>query len=79
MDMRLVEEWLRKHIINRPNTSGYRLKIALFSYKPRKALVKYLKSKGWRTYGIGFQILNEKQERKAIRKLKQQFWWLKKL
>jgi len=38
----LSEAWLRKHIINRPNTSGYALKIALFSYKPRKSLVQYL-------------------------------------
>ena len=75
----LSEAWLQKHIVNRPNTSGYGLKIALFSYKPRKPLVQYLKSKGWKTYGIGFQILNEKQERKATRKLKQQFYWLKKL
>jgi len=75
----LSKEWLGKHIINRPNTSGYNLKMALFSYKPRQTLIQYLKSKGWRTYGVGFQILNEKQERKATRKLKQQFWWLKKL
>ena len=53
--------------------------MALFSYKPRKTLIKYLKSHGWRSYGLGFQILNIKQEEKAMPKLKQQFWWLKKL
>ena len=74
----LSTQWLDKHIICRPKTSGYSLKMALFSYKPRKNLVKYLKSYGWRTYGLGFQILNEKQEKKAIPRLKQQFWWLRK-
>jgi hypothetical protein len=74
----LSTQWLDKHIICRPKTSGYNLKMALFSYKPRQNLVKYLKSHGWRTYGVGFQILNEKQERKAVRRLKQQFWWLRK-
>ena len=75
----LSTQWLDENIICRPKTSGYNLKMALFSYKPRKPLINYLKSKGWRTYGVGFQILNEKQERMATRKLKQQFWWLKKL
>jgi hypothetical protein len=75
----LSTQWLDKHIICRPKTSGYNLKMALFSYKPRKNLVKYLKSNGWRTYGLGFQILNEKQERKAVRRLKQQFWWIRKV
>jgi hypothetical protein len=75
----LSTQWLDKHIICRPKTSEYNLKMALFSYKPRQNLVKYLKSNGWRTYGLGFQILNMKQERKAVRRLKQQFWWLKKV
>ena len=75
----LSTQWLDENIICRPNTSGYTLKMALFSYKPRKNLVKYLKSHGWRSYGLGFQILNMKQEEKAVPKLKQRFWWLKKL
>jgi hypothetical protein len=62
----LSTQWLDKNIICRPKTSGYNLKMALFSYKPRTNLVKYLKSHGWRSYGLGFQILNEKQEKKAI-------------
>jgi hypothetical protein len=74
----LSEQWLDKNVILRPKTSGYTLKLALFSYKPRKNLAKYLKSHGWRSYGLGFQILNEKQEKKAIPRLKQQFWWLRK-
>jgi hypothetical protein len=75
----LSAQWLDKNVIQRPNTSKYALKMALFSYKPRKALIRYLESHGWRTYGVGFQILNQKQEQRAMRKLKQQFWWLKKL
>jgi hypothetical protein len=75
----LSTQWLDENIIQRPKTSGYNLKMALFSYKPRKPLINYLRNKGWRTYGVGFQILNGKQEAKATRKLKQQFWWLKKL
>ena len=74
----LSTQWLDKHIINRPNTSGYTLKLALFSIKPRKNLIKYLKKQGWRTYGLGYQILNLKQEKKATRILKKHFWWLKK-
>ena len=75
----LSTQWLNENIICRPKTSGYNLNMALFSYKPRKALINYLKSHGWRSYGLGFQILNQKQEQRAMRKLKQQFWWLKKL
>ena len=71
-------KWLDKHIINRPNTSNYSLKMALFSYKPPESLIKYLKEHNWRVYGLGFQILNVKQEKKAVLRLKQQFWWLKK-
>ena len=74
----LSTQWLDENIINRPNTSKYKLKMALFSHKPRKNLVKYLKNHGWRSYGLGFQILNGKQEKKAMPRLKQQFWWLRK-
>ena len=74
----LSTQWLDENVIQRPNTSKYKLKMALFSYKPRKTLIKYLKSYGWRSYGLGFQILNEKQEKKALPRLKQQFWWLRK-
>lgn len=75
----LSTQWLDKNIILRPKTSGYNLKLALFSYKPRQNLVKYLKIHEWRSYGLGYQILNDdKQEKKAIRRLIQQFWWLKK-
>jgi hypothetical protein len=75
----LSTQWLDENIIYRPNTAKYALKMALFSYKPRKTLINYLKSHGWRSYGLSFQILNQKQEQRAMRKLKQQFWWLKKL
>jgi hypothetical protein len=71
-------KWLDKHIINRPNSSKYCLKMALFSYKPPVPLIKYLKKYNWKVYGLGFQILNLKQEKKAIPRLKQQFWWLTK-
>ncbi len=74
----LSTQWLDENVVQRPNTSKYTLKMALFSYKPRQNLVKYLKSNGWRSYGLGFQILNMKQERKVIPRLKQQFWWLRK-
>jgi hypothetical protein len=75
----LSTQWLDDNVIQRPNTSKYTLKMVLFSYKPRKTLIKYLESYGWKVYGLGTQILNEKQEKKAIPRLKQQFWWLKKL
>jgi len=74
----ISKKWLDKHIINRPNTSKYSLKMALFSYKPPEPLIKHLENFNWKVYGLGFQILNVKQERKAIPRLKQQFWWLKK-
>ena len=73
----ISKKWLDKHIINRANTSKYSLKMALFSYKPPESLIKYLNRHNYRVYGLGFQILNTKQEKKAIPRLKQQFWWLK--
>jgi len=78
VENRISTKWLDKNIIKRPKTSGYSLKMALFSYKPHEQLIKYLKKFNWKVYGLGFQILNIKQERKAIPRLKQQFWWLKK-
>lgn len=75
---RISKEWLDMNVINRPNTSKYSLKLALFSFKPPKSLINYLEDHNWRSYGLGFQILNSKQEKKAIPILKQQFWWLKK-
>lgn len=74
----ISKKWLDKHIIKRRNTSKYGLKMALFSYKPPESLIKYLKEHNYRVYGLGFQILNAKQEKKAIPRLKQRFWWLKK-
>jgi len=74
----ISKKWLDKNIIKRPNTSKYSLKIALFSYKPPESLIKYLNEHNWRVYGLGFQILDSKQEKKAIPRLKQQFYWLKK-
>jgi hypothetical protein len=73
----LSTQWLDGNVINRPNTANYGLKMVLFSYKPRDTLVKYLVGSGWRVYGLDYQILTVKQERKAIRRLKQQFWWLR--
>jgi len=75
----LSTQWLDKNVVHRPKTAGYNLRIALFSYKPRKPLVNYLKRNGWKTYGVGFQILKGRQEAKASRKLKQHFWWFKNL
>jgi hypothetical protein len=75
----LSTQWLDENVVNRPNTSKYTLKMVLFSYKPRKTLTNYLKSQGWRSYGLGFQILNSKKEQKALPRLRQRFWWLRKL
>lgn len=74
----ISKKWLDKNIIKRPNTSKYSLKMALFSYKPPESLTKYLNDNNWKVYGLGFQILNVKQEKNAIPQLKKQFWWLKK-
>ena len=65
----LTTTWLDNHIIERPNTTKYKRKLALFSHKPRQSLVRHLNKHGWRVYGLGTQILTFKQERKAIGKL----------
>lgn len=74
----LTLKWLDKHIIKRPYAAKYRHNIALFSYKPRKSLVRHLNKHGWRVYGLDTQILTFKQERKAVGKLIKKFYWLKK-
>ena len=74
----ISKKWLDRNIINRPNTSNYGLKMALFSYKPSEPLINYLKNFNWNVYDLGFQILSVRQEKKAIPRLKQEFWWLKK-
>ena len=74
----LTTTWLDRHIIKRPNVVKYNRKLALFSYRPRKSLVRHLNRHGWRVYGLGTQILTFKQERKAIGKLIKKFYWLSK-
>jgi len=78
IDHTLSEEWLDKNVIKRRYPLKYKHKIVLFSFKPRKSLQDYLHIHCWKVYGLGEQILSPKQERKAIRKLKRHFYWLKK-
>jgi hypothetical protein len=70
--------WLDENIINRPYFEKYKLKIVMFSYKPQKPQVSYLKSKGWKVYSLETQILTAKQMKKSIGKMRQRFWWLQK-
>ena len=74
----LTTKWLDKHVIKRPNVAKYNRKLALFSYRPRQSLARHLNKYGWRVYSLGTQILTFKQERKAVGKLKQRLYWLKK-
>lgn len=76
---RLSEAWLDKNIVKRPYFAKYRRKIAFFSYKPRQSLVQYLNAHGWRVYSLGEQILTVEQQKRAIGKIRQRFYWLKKL
>lgn len=74
----LSPNWLDKNIVKRPYFAKYRRKIVLFSFKPLRPSTAYLHRRGWRVYSIGIQILTIKQQKEAIGKLKQRFYWLKK-
>ena len=74
----LTRNWLDVNVINRQHNKGYERKRVLFSYKPRLSLVRYLNEHGWGVYGLGTQILTPKKEKKAVGKLKQKFYWLRK-
>jgi hypothetical protein len=72
----LTRAWIDKHVIDRPYNKGYKHKLVLFSFKPRKRLIKHLYTHGWKTYGLGTQILTPREERKAVGKLIRNFYWL---
>jgi hypothetical protein len=74
----LSNDWLDENIINRPYFAKYRRKIALFSYKPRIQLVRYLNKHGWKVYDLNRQLLTSKQAIKAKDDLIKKFYWLKK-
>ena len=78
VDHTVSEQWLDENIIKRRYPLKYKHKIVLFSFKPRKPLKEYLNRHGWKTYGLGEQILSLKQERKTIGKIKRRLYWLKK-
>ena len=75
----LSQEWLDKNIVKRPYFAKYRWKIAFFSYRPRQSSADYLHMYGWRIYALGSQITTFKQEKKAVGKVKQKFFWLTKI
>jgi hypothetical protein len=72
----LTADWLNGNVIERPDVTSYKNKIAVFSYRPRHRLVEHLKVHGWRVYGVGNQILTQRQAYEALPKLKQQLCWL---
>lgn len=74
----LTTKWLDKHIIDRDYNKGYKHKIALFSFKPRLPLFRYLHNHGWKAYCLGTQILTSREEQKASGKLVSYVHWLKK-
>jgi hypothetical protein len=78
VDHTVSEEWLDKNVIKRRYPLKPRHKIVLFSFKPRKRFRDYLNRHGWKVYNLGEQVLNLRQERKAIGKLRRRFYWLKK-
>ena len=78
VEQSLSNAWLDKNIILRPYFKTYKHKIAFFSYRPRQSSIDYLKEHGWRIYGLGTQILNAKQGKESMGKMKQRFYWLKK-
>ena len=79
VDHSLSQDWLDKNIVKRPYFAKYRRKVVLFSFKPLKPSITYLHRRGWRVYSLGLQILTPKQQKKAIGKMKQKFYWLKKV
>jgi hypothetical protein len=78
VDHTVSEEWLDKNVIKRRCPLKYRHKIVLFSFKPRKRFRDYLNRYGWKVYNLGEQVLNMRQERKTIGKLRRRFYWLRK-
>jgi hypothetical protein len=78
VEQRLSNIWLDTNIIKRPYFEKYERKIVMFSYKPRKPHVSYLKSNGWKVYNLGTQINTTKQMKESIGKIKQRFYWLTK-
>lgn len=78
VDHSLSKNWLDKNIIKRPYFAKYKHKIVVFSFKPLRPSITYLHNHGWKVYSIETQILTLKQQKKAIAKMKQRFYWLQK-
>jgi hypothetical protein len=78
VERRLSNAWLDENIILRPYFKNYKRKIAFFSYKPRQSSIEHLRKNDWQTYSLGTQILNAKQVKKSMGKMKQRLYWLKK-
>ena len=70
-------EWLDKNIVKRPYFAKYKRKIVLFSFKPLRPAVAYLHENNWKVYSLGMQLNNLRDQKKAIRKIKQRFYWIK--
>ena len=78
VDHSLSQDWLDKNIVKRPYFAKYRRKIVLLSFKPLKPSLAYLHKHGWKVYSLGTQILTPEHQKKAIGRMKQRFYWLKK-
>ena len=72
----LTADWLNRNVIERPNVTSHKDKILVISYRPRPRLVEHLKVHGWRVYGVGNQILTQREAYEAVPRLKQQLVWL---
>jgi hypothetical protein len=70
-------EWLDKNIVKRPYFAKYKRKIVLFSFRPLRPAVAYLHKNKWKVYSLGMQLNNLREQKKAIRKIKQRLFWLK--
>jgi hypothetical protein len=73
----LTPSWIDRNVIDRPKVNAFEEKIVVFGYPLKLSLKKYLKGRGWRTCGIGNQILTPRQAYDAIPRLKQELYWLR--
>ena len=78
VDSSLSPEWLDDYIVKRPYFEKYERKIAFFSFKPLKPAVAYLRKNKWKVYNLGIQLTNLKEQKKAMGRIRQRFFWLKK-
>jgi len=74
----LSQEWLNDNIVKRQYFEKYGRKLVFFSLKPLRPAVAYLRKNKWKVYSLGMQLTNLREQKKALGRIRQRFFWLKK-